>query len=342
VTAALLVTGAGGVGKTTVAAACGVAAARAGRHTLVLTVDPARRLADAMGIARLGDHPEPTPGQDRLEAAMLDSSAAWERIVRRHADPETVDRLLSSRFFGAIAERFPAGQAYAAAESMAEHLESNRYDLIIVDTPPASGGIDFFTAPGRVRSLVGGKVLRWLTGAKLPGRRRLYAVTARPVLKIADTVLGGPLLEDVAEFLLDLRTAYDGISRRAKAVERHFRKATTVVVTTADPTPVRETARFFTDLPEAGTEPAAIVFNRALPGTWAAAPAHGDDPFDENLRRWGAEARRQADVREELAARYAAGSVVVPWAASAPTSLDALGALLAAAEGMPLSELGIG
>jgi len=337
-TRALLITGAGGVGKTTLAAALGIAGARRGRRTLVLTVDPARRLADALGV-HVGNDPTPTP-EPGLAAAMLDAEASWDAIVRRHADPETVDRLLASPFFRAVAERFPAGQAYAAAEEMAGHLESGEFDLVVVDTPPSGGGLDFFASPQRIRSLVGGRVLRWLTGARIPGRRRLYSITARPVLKVADTVLGGPLLEDVAEFLLDLRTAYDGVSRRARQVERHFRNGTSVVVTTADPTPLREAVRFFADLPDRTPRPAAVIFNRVLPDTWLETPeTTAADPVGANLQRWSAEARRHADVRREFAGQHDLEPATVPWVPDAPTDAEALAALLDLSNGLDVEEL---
>ena len=141
-TRTLIVTGAGGVGKTTVSAALAVAAARSGRRTLALTVDPARRLADALGIPGAGNDPVTTP-EPNLSAAMLDSAAAWEAIALRHASPPTAARLIASPYFRAVADRFPGGQAYAAGEEMLGHLESGRYDLIVVDTPPAQGGIEF-------------------------------------------------------------------------------------------------------------------------------------------------------------------------------------------------------
>ena len=344
-TDAVLIAGAGGVGKTTIAAALGVTAAASGRSTLVLTVDPARRLAGALGLSAIGNDPTPTPGTPLLSAAMLDASASWEAIVRRHADPETVERLISSRFFRAVADRFPAGQAYAAAEEMAAHIESGEFELVIVDTPPSAGGIDFFMAPARMRGLVGGRILKWLTGPRVPGRRALYSLTARPVLKVADTILGGPLLQDVAEFLLDLRTAYDGISRRAREVERHLRSSTTVVVTTADPTPVREAIRFFRELPEAASAPAAVVFNRALPLTWRSVstpppgPPHVADVLGVNLARWAAEAQRQADVRAEFLDRYGVEPTVMPWMTKSPTDLESLAQLIAAGGGADLGHL---
>jgi anion-transporting ArsA/GET3 family ATPase len=342
----VIVTGAGGVGKTTVSAALAVAAARSGRRTLVLTIDPARRLADALGIAELGNRPTPVEAQPGLWAAMLDAAASWEAIVYRHADPLVAERLLENPFFRAIADRFPAAQSYAAGEEMAEYLEARAWETLIIDTPPAGGGIDFFSAPGRMRELVGGKVLRFLTGASLPGRRALYRITTRPMLRIADSVLGGPLLEDVAEFLLDLRTLYDGLARRADAIERYLRSATTLVVTTAEPSAVREARRFFETLPGIAAPPAAVVFNRVLPDTWISDEApYPDGEIDpatsselhENLRNWGAEARRQSDARREFAARYATATASVPWQDEAPTSLEALAAMFAAATGLEVA-----
>lgn len=340
-TRALFVAGAGGVGKTTLSAAIAAHAAGRGLSTLVMTVDPARRLADALGLEAISNEPTKVPGSLPLHAAMLDAATAWESIVKRHADPEVVDRLLASPFFQAVAHRFPAGQAYAAGEETAGHIERGVWDLVVVDTPPAGGGIDFFSAPERISSLVGGRVLRWLTGAKLPGRRTLYAFTARPVLKVADSVLGGPLLEDVAEFLLDLRTAYDGISRRARDVERHFRSNPIAVVTTADPTPVAETVRFFRELPKAASTPRAIIFNRSLPAGWSRRvrpPAGTPAAVVGNLTRWGGEARRQADVRQELASRYGAGVIEVPWTSEPLTSLEGLVELWSTASG-PIERL---
>ena len=129
-THAVLVTGGGGVGKTTVAAALGVAAARAGSRTLVLTVDPARRLATALGLEKLGNHPEPNPRLDGLSAAMLDSAASWDDIAYRHAPGDVADRLVTNPLFEAVATRFPSGQSYAAAEEMSVHLASGEWDVV--------------------------------------------------------------------------------------------------------------------------------------------------------------------------------------------------------------------
>ncbi|MDJ0960736.1 MAG: ArsA-related P-loop ATPase [Acidimicrobiia bacterium] len=339
----LIVTGAGGVGKTTVSAALGVHAARNGTRTLVLTIDPARRLADALGIAKLGNDPAPVKTQPGLWAAMLDVTASWEAILDRHTEPEIATRLRSNAFFRAIADRFPAAQAYAAGEQLADYLEAGAWELIIVDTPPAGGGIDFFAAPNRMSELVGGRVLRFLTGAGLPGRRALYRFTARPVLKVADAVLGGPLLEDLAEFLLDLRTLYDGLTMRAATIERYLSAARVIVATTAQPSAMREAARFYDELPGIVVKPAGVVFNRVLPAEWIGLkpgmPSNGFTPeqaaeLRDNLRNWAAEAHRQADARAELASQYTTATATIPWRHHAPTTLDALADLITSSDGL--------
>ncbi len=341
-TGILVVAGAGGVGKTTVSAAGAVVSAASGVDTLVVTVDPARRLGDALGVGGLGNQPSPVPGHDHLWAAMLDVAASWEGIVTRHAEPEVADRLVANPYFRAIADRFPAAQAYAAGEQMAEFADGGTWERVIVDTPPAAGGIDFMLAPRAMQDLLGSRLLNWLTGAGIPGRRALYRVTARPMLRMADTVLGGPLLEEIAEFLLDLRTVYDGLSARAIEVERHLQSARTVLVTTSAPSPLREVRRFLDDLPTA-LAPAAVIFNRVLPEEWA----QTDEPVEpegvkqahrvalhDNLDRWGAEARREADSRRQFAAAYPVPVATIPLLTSPPTDLKGLDALAEAAPEM--------
>lgn len=332
-----VVTGAGGVGKTTLSAALAIAASSPERRTLVMTVDPAKRLADTLELGDLEGEPVPVEAVPGLWAAALDVTSSWEAIVRRYSEPDVVDRLLVNPFFRAIADRFPAAQSFAAAETMSIFIETGNWDLIVVDTPPSAGGLDFYLAPARTADLVGGKLLHWLTGAQLPGRRFLYRFTGRPLLKMADIVLGGPLLEDVAEFLLDLRSMYDALTARAHTMQRYLQRATTVVVTTADPAPVAEVVRFFEELTDIDVQPKAIMLNRALPPAWAEAAAEPigdiDDPvvaaeLKENLSNWGGEARRQAIAMEGLADRYGVPLIPVPWVAEPPTDAENLERLL--------------
>lgn len=338
-TRAVVVTGAGGVGKTTVSAALAVAAARSGHRTLVLTVDPARRLASALGID-LTNEPIPHPEEEGLWAAMLDATASWKEVARRHADPDVTERLVENEFFAAATSHFPASQSYAAAEEAATYLDARAWDLVVIDTPPSAGGIDFFTAPSQMADLVGGRLLRWLTGARLPARRFFFNRTAKPVLRLADQVLGANLLEQVAEFLMDLRTTYDGVAQRSREIERHLQASTAVVVTTADPSPIREAVRFFRDLPDLAVRPSVVIFNRTLPESWIGArPATRDHALVENLERWAAEANRQRDMRVEFAARYRTELATVDWQRHPPTDLDTLEDLVTGAAGLDLDRL---
>jgi len=324
----VLVAGAGGVGKTTLAAGIAVSAATSGRRTLVLTVDPARRLATALGLKRLSNVAHPNPDLEELWAAMLDAGASWEAIARRHAPPEVADRLVASRFFDAIARQFPAGAAYAAAEEMAEQVESGSWDLVVIDTPPSSGGIDFLSAPGQMRSLVGGRALKMLTGGRLPGRKSFFDHATKPALRLMDKVLGGGLLQDVGEFLFDLRHTYDGIEKRSKSIATHFEHAHMVLVTTTDPSPMAEVERFVAERP-GNTRVPVIVFNRTLPQEWiGATTTETNRRLVENLARWSQESAHQDAVRSTWRSRHDRLTMVeVPWRSETPNEIEALGSL---------------
>lgn len=340
-TQTLLVAGAGGVGKTTVAAAVAVKAARTGIRTLVVTVDPARRLASALGIDDLGDEPQPHRDQPDLWAAMLDSSASWRAVAERHADPEVATRLAENEFFQAAADHFPASQSYAAADQAATYVQARAWDLVVVDTPPSGGGTDFFTAPAQMADLVGGRLLRLITGGPLPGRRFFYRRAGRPVLRVADTVLGSDLLERVAEFLLDLRTTYDGVASRGREIERILREAALFVITTTDPAPMEEAVRFFRELPTLASTPEAVIFNRALPEQWIRPPVEVDPDVAQIVDLWSAEALRQRDFRETFSSRHQATVGSIAWSSIPPNNLDGLADLADSAIGVPWESLGI-
>ena len=160
------------------------------------------------------------------------------------------------------------------------------------------------------------------------------------MLRLADSVLGSDLLEDVADFLMDLRSMYDGVSKRARTIERALKRASILVVTTADPSPLREAHRFYDDLPDVAGRPLGVVFNRALPKAWATRTAPPDLPpasrsaVVANLASWGAEAQRQRDAREAFAAMHDTGLAFVPWLSSPPIGLDGLRDLVKSAEGL--------
>ena len=342
-TETLLVAGAGGVGKTTVAAAIAIRAARSGLRTLVITVDPAQRLASTLGVENLGNEPQPHQDEPNLWAAMLDATASWREVAMRHADPDIAKRLADNEFFRAASEHFPASQSYAAADQAATYVQAKAWDLVVVDTPPANGGIDFFTAPAQMADLVGGRLLRWITGGPLPGRRFLFNRAARPVLRIAGSVLGSDLLERVAEFLVDLRTTYDGVARRGRQIEAVLDAASILVITTSDPAPLYEAIRFYRELPSLAAPPAAVVFNRILPPEWAHVeiPESTSPELAHNMERWSAETLRQQDAREEFSARYGANVATIRWSSSSPTDIDGLSGLLDDSTGIPWDSIGL-
>jgi anion-transporting ArsA/GET3 family ATPase len=274
--------GSGGVGKTSVAAAAALGATvHLGGKVLVLTIDPARRLASALGLEGLGNRavrvaPEvlKTAGVDargELWAAMLDTKQSWDELVLRHApDEETAYRILDNRLYTNLTARFVQSHDYIAMERLFEIHASGEYDLIVIDTPPTRNAIDFLDAPARMADFFGGRLLRWLTlPYRVGGRRgtRIINVASRPFYQMADRILGSKFLQDIAEFFLNFQSMYDGFVTRAKAVERlmHDKRTTFAVVTTLEAAPLHEAERFCQTLVERDFHLGALILNKTLP-----------------------------------------------------------------------------
>lgn len=274
----VLVCGSGGTGKTTVAAALGAQAARtAGGRVLVLTVDPARRLAVALGLGDLGvgNTPVQVPGEAFREAgaecrgelwvAMLDTKAGWDDLIRRQAPSAALrDRVLANPLYLNITGRFVNSHDYIAMEQLHDLHASGRWDLVVIDTPPSRNALDLLDAPGRMREFFGSRLLKWLT---VPYRSRLFTAASKPFYQVADRVLGSRFLQDIAEFFVLFQSMEDGFVRRATQVERllHDDRTAFVVVSTLEPAPARE-ARFLADeLRRRGMPLGALVLNRTLP-----------------------------------------------------------------------------
>jgi anion-transporting ArsA/GET3 family ATPase len=268
--------GSGGVGKTTTAAAAAaMAAARLGGKVLVITVDPARRLANALGLERFGNVETQIPPETflaagveprgELWAAMLDTKQSWDELVRAHApDAATRDAILANPLYENITGRFVQSHDYIAMERLYEIHASGRYDLIVVDTPPTRNAIDFLEAPERMADFFSSRLLRWLT---VPARSRVFTVASRPFYTAADRILGSQFLQDIAEFFLLFQTMYDGFVDRAKAVTRTLsdKRTTFVVVSTLEAAPVREAEFFIEALRDRGFPLGAVVLNKVLP-----------------------------------------------------------------------------
>ncbi|HEV2810595.1 MAG TPA: ArsA-related P-loop ATPase [Acidimicrobiales bacterium] len=272
----VVVCGSGGVGKTTTAAALGtMAAADLGAKVLVLTVDPARRLADAMGLGALGNAETrvseaafATAGLEprgELWAAMLDTKQSWDELIRRHApDATTRDAILANPLYRNVTGKFVHSHDYIAMERLYELHASGTYDLIVVDTPPTRHAIDFLEAPERMAEFFSSRLLRWLL---VPYRSRLVNAASRPFYQIADRALGSAFLADIAEFFILFQSMYDGFVERAGAVERVLedRRTTFVVVTTLEAAPASEAGRFVEVLRTKRLHLGAVVLNRVLP-----------------------------------------------------------------------------
>ncbi len=272
----VLVAGSGGVGKTTIAAAMGIAAAQ--RQTgkiLVLTVDPARRLATALGLDQVGNTPvriKPAVFKEagvkvrgQLWVAMLDTKAGWDELIRLHAPDAAVrDAVLANPLYQNITSRFVHSHDYLAMEQLHDLHATGEFDLVIVDTPPSRSALSILDAPGRMVDFFGSRLLRWLT---VPYRSRLFTVASKPFYQVADRVLGSRFLQDIADFFVLFQAMESGFVKRARSVEALLVDARTafVVVTTLETAPSHEARFLAQELLHRKMSLGAIVANRVLP-----------------------------------------------------------------------------
>ncbi len=278
----LIFCGSGGVGKTTVAAAAALAAVQnSNAKVMVLTIDPARRLADALGLESLGNIETRVPDsllvqagitpKGELYAAMLDTKASWDDLVVRYApSQEVIDNIFSNNLYQNITSRFIQSHDYIAMERLFQLHSSGHYDLIILDTPPTRHAVDFLDAPKRMADFFGGRLLRWLT---LPYRAgggrggRFVNLASRPFFRIADRILGNDFVQDIAEFFVNFQSMYDGFVERSKAVEQllHDRRTSFVVTTTLEGAPLREAQAYCEQLKVRNLPLGALILNKLLP-----------------------------------------------------------------------------
>ena len=274
----LISAGSGGVGKTTTAAAVATMAdATLGLKVLVITVDPARRLANAMGLEQFGNVESRVPDEafqgagvrptGELWAAMLDTKESWDDLVRRHApDAQTRDAILANPLYANISSRFVQSHDYVAMERLYEIHSSGRYDLIVVDTPPTRNALDFLDAPQRMADFFSSRLLRWLIA---PSRSRVLTLASKPFYTVADRILGSQFLQDIAEFFILFQTMYDGFVERSEAVSRLLASDDTsfIVVSTLEVSPAREAKYFLAELNKRNYDVGALVLNKTLPST---------------------------------------------------------------------------
>ncbi len=261
--------GTGGVGKTTSAAALALSAARIGRRAVVVTIDPAKRLADALGIGAL--HNQPTviegPWRGTLAAMMLDTKSTFDEVVRRYApDPERAERIVENRFYKNVSTRLSGTQDYMAVEKLRELHDTGDWDLVVVDTPPTRDALSFLDAPRLLARLLDNPIYRMLTA---PGRGVVKAANraAQSVLRQLSRVVGAEVVDEAIDFFQAFEGMEDGFRDRAMATLELLGDERTAFVLVASP---REDtlveARYFVDkISGADLEVAGVIVNRVLP-----------------------------------------------------------------------------
>ena len=306
--------GAGGVGKTTTSAALALRAAERGRKVVVLTIDPARRLAQSMGIEKLDNVPRPVPGvsgSGSLDAMMLDMKRTFDEVVEKQATPEKAKAILENPFYIALSSSFAGTQEYMAMEKLGQldkdAQASGRWDLIVVDTPPSRSALDFLDAPNRMSRFLDGTMIRLLTA---PSRTGFKFASAGFLLfsRIVSKILGGQLLRDISAFVAALDTMFGGFRERATATYELLRRPGTwfLVVATPEPDALRE-ASYFVDRLSAEQMPlAGLVLNRTHPPTTTALSAtRAEGAAEEVLEAGGADAELAAGALRVHAERMA-------------------------------------
>ncbi|GLX05766.1 UNVERIFIED_ORG: anion-transporting ArsA/GET3 family ATPase [Microbispora rosea subsp. rosea] len=266
--------GSGGVGKTTTAAALGLRAAERGRSVVVLTVDPARRLAQAMGLTELDNTPRRVHGVDgageaggELHAMMLDMKRTFDEIIEAHADPERAQQILTNPFYQSLSSSFSGTQEYMAMEKLGQLRRSNEWDLIVVDTPPSRSALDFLDAPERLGRFLDGRLIRILTApAKAGGRSAFKLLNAGfgMVAGILTKVIGAQVLRDIQLFVTALDAVFGGFRQRAEQTYRLLQAPGTAFVVVAAPErdAMREASYFVERLADERMPLAGLVVNR--------------------------------------------------------------------------------
>ena len=297
----LVTVGAGGVGKTTTAAALGVAAAARGRRVLCLTIDPARRLAEALGLERMsGDEQAIAPDlfeavdlpmKGSLTAMMLDTKRTFDELVLKYSSsPERAKKLLDNKLYQYVSTSLAGTQEYMAMEKLVAVQRDPRFDLVILDTPPTANALDFLDAPGRLVEAVDSPTMRWFVQAfESTGKVgfNLLARSAAVVLRGLGRITGGGFLAAMAEFITELNDLFGGFKQRAQMVESSLRSPEVSFVLVTSPAPVNlEEAVFFSErLDRANMPRGAFVVNRfRLPPLWTDAPPGGGGRGERDRR----------------------------------------------------------
>jgi anion-transporting ArsA/GET3 family ATPase len=331
--------GSGGVGKTTTSAALALRAAERGRKVVVLTIDPARRLAQSMGIEALDNTPRPVSGVEgadgpgghggSLDAMMLDMKRTFDEVVESQASPEKAKQILENPFYIALSSSFAGTQEYMAMEKLGQlqrdAQQTGDYDLIVVDTPPSRSALDFLDAPERLSSFLDGRFVRLLL-APARGPARIMTAGLGLVTGALSKILGGQLITDLQTFVAALDTVFGGFRARAQQTYALLQADGTAFLVVAAPESdaLREAAYFVERLGEERMPLAGLVVNRATPAPSGRLSADEAMAAAERLQRTGkgaltagllrlhADRARMRDREAVLRERFAAAHPQVP------------------------------
>jgi anion-transporting ArsA/GET3 family ATPase len=342
--------GSGGVGKTTTSAALALRAAERGRKVVVLTIDPARRLAQSMGITELGNVPSPVVGVRRgktgkraggsLDAMMLDMKRTFDEVVESQASPEKAAQILANPFYIAVSSSFAGTQEYMAMEKLGQldkdARKTGRWDLIIVDTPPSRSALDFLDAPERLSSFLDGRFMKLLL-APARGPARLMTAGFGMVTNAITKVIGAQVLQDMKAFVAAFDTLFGGFRQRAQRTFELLqdRRTAFLVVAAPEPDALREAAYFVERLRQERMPLAGLVVNRAsskpegdlsanaaMTGVERLRSSGEDHGLTAGLLRLHADRVRIVEREKRLTGRFATSHPDVPTAVLPALSTD--------------------
>jgi anion-transporting ArsA/GET3 family ATPase len=297
----LVCVGSGGVGKTTTAASLALWGALSGRRTAVVTIDPAKRLADCLGISPGGNLEKPIPSElfaryglcpkGTLTALLVDQHSAWDAAIRRYAPtPELRDQIFANRFYQGLSRTFSGSHEYMAMDTLALLVQHGTYDLIVVDTPPTRQALDFLAAPQRLQRFLDSRARSWFTRATTRSWSAFSAVnrTTTFLLRKIEEATGISALREISEFFTIMQTMFDDFGERFQRVSQLLMSADTafLLVTNPEPDMLTEAREFHQGLMQMGVSLKAVVANR-IHDEWLAVSPRSSDParLTERLKR---------------------------------------------------------
>lgn len=333
--------GSGGVGKTTTAAALGLLASRSGRRTLVLTIDPARRLADAMGLAAIGNQPTPVPGVPNLSVMMLSAADSMDELVARHAETEAArEALLGNPYYQQIAASVAGSREFLAMEKLHELAADDRFDLLVVDTPPSQHALDFIDAPQRLLDLLDGSGLGLVLRTTSLANRLSFGLVGqsqKQFAKLFEQLTGHRLMLDLTAFFETFDGLIAGFKERAAAMQRRLRSTDTAFLLVQLPQPGSKSQAqgYMRRLQRESMQVAGVIFNQvhqveALSEAGIAA-VHAQFPQGDLAQRvlaghadWYRLARRQHELIRQWQTQAGQPTVALPFLVGNVSSLSAL------------------